>query len=313
MLIKRANSLLVYGETGTFKTSNVGRFARYIYEKTGKPTRLISGDGGGWLPVQAEIDAGIIDALRVVEADQPLSLLRKLSQGYWPVNDRLVLTDPTEIGGYAVETLTSLPTLVLRSLVRSGRKISEEVMGRFDEKIEVDGKSTVETFGAPAKSHYGFVQNFTLDLITNFGALPVDRVLFTALEGKGGDDITQQTVYGPATVGKAITDRLPAMVGDLLHFYAVPASTGRAEVRCYMDKHPDTQTKIMWPAKPRLQAGQLEAFEARWPERYFTLTPDSGIEQYLRFQDEVLSTETQAAKDWKASIDAARGQSAKAS
>jgi hypothetical protein len=308
MLIQRANTILVYGETGTFKTSNIGRFARYMYEKTGKPTRLVSADGGGWMPVQAEIDAGIIDALRIVESEQPLPLLRKLGQGYWPVDGKLQLADLSSIGAYAVEGLTSIPMLLLRHLVKTGRKVSEEVIGKFEEEIEVDGKKVKESFSAPSRSHYGFIQNFVLDMLASFRALPVERVLFTAHEGKGSDDITNQMVYGPATVGKAITDRLPSEVGDLIHFYAVPVGSAntakRLEVRCYMDKHPDTQTQILWPAKTRLQPEQLSEFNAKWPDKYFPLTLDQGIEMYLRFQDEARTKAT--AVEWKASIDQAR-------
>lgn len=308
MLIQRANTILVYGETGTFKTSNVGRFARYMYEKTGKPTRLVSADGGGWMPVQAEIDAGIIDALRIVEAEQPLPLLRKLGQGYWPVDGRLQLQGISEVGAYAVEGLTSIPMLLLRHLVKTGRKVSEEVIGKFEEEIEVDGKKVKESFSAPSRSHYGFIQNFVLDMLASFRALPVERVLFTAHEGKGSDDITNQMVYGPATVGKAITDRLPSEVGDLLHFYAVPIGVAGAksklEVRCYLDKHPDTQTQILWPAKTRLQPEQLPEFNKQWPERCFPLTLDQGVEAYLRFQDEARIKAT--AQEWKASIDKSR-------
>lgn len=309
MLINRANTLLVYGETGTYKTSNVGRFARYVYERTGKPTRLVSADGGGWMPVQAEIDAGIIDALRIVEAEQPLPLLRKLGQGYWPIDGKLVLSDLSDVGAYAVEGLTSIPMLLLRHLVKTGRKVSEEVIGKFEEEIEVDGKKVKETFSAPSRSHYGFIQNFVLDMLAAFRALPVERVLFTAHEGKGSDDITNQMVYGPATVGKAITDRIPSEVGDLLHFYATPVGGNRAklEIRCFMDKHPDTQTQVLWPAKTRLQPEQLEEFNKRWPERSFSLTLDQGIEQYLRFQDETRLQTGATATEWKASIDKARG------
>lgn len=301
---------MVYGETGTFKTSNVGRFARYIYEKTGKPTRLVSADGGGWMPVQAEIDAGIIDALRIVEAEQPLPLLRKLGQGYWPVDGKLQLSSLDTVGAYAVEGLTSIPMLLLRHLVKTGRKVSEEVIGKFEEQIEVDGKKVSEFFSAPSRSHYGFIQNFTLDMLASFRALPVERVLFTAHEGKGSDDITNQMVYGPATVGKAITDRIPSEVGDLLHFYAVPVSAGagksKLEVRCYLDKHPDTQTQIIWPAKTRLQPEQLGEFSKKWPEKCFPLTLDQGIEAYLQFQDDSRLNTGATTADWKASIDQQR-------
>ena len=55
-----ARTGLIYGESGTFKTTQIGTLARYIYRRTGKPIRLISADLGGWGPIQQEIDAGLI-------------------------------------------------------------------------------------------------------------------------------------------------------------------------------------------------------------------------------------------------------------
>lgn len=312
MLIKRANSILVYAESGRYKTSNVGRFARYEYERTGKKTRLISADGGGWQPLQSEIDAGIIEPLRVVEAENPLPLLRKLSQGYWPNEDHtsLVLGGLDDVGAYAVEGVSSLCTILLRNIVASGRKISQEVVGGFSEKINVDNKEVMVSFGNPSPSHYGFTQNEVLQLIANFRALPVDRVLFTSLEAKGKDDINDNsTVYGPAATGKALTDKLPPEFGDLIHFSGVQVGNN-LEVRCYMRAHPDTQTKILWPAKPRLQPSQLEAFDKLYPEGYYVLTPQRGIEEFLRFQDESREETAKAAREWKEAVDSRRGQQA---
>src|SRR6266566_2598144 len=61
------NTMVLYGPTGSRKTSQIGEFAKYIYEKTGKITRLVSTDGGGWAPIQDLINAGVIDAWRLVD------------------------------------------------------------------------------------------------------------------------------------------------------------------------------------------------------------------------------------------------------
>ena len=47
-----AATILTYGESGTGKTADVGGLALYIWEKTGKKTRLVSTDSGGWQSVQ---------------------------------------------------------------------------------------------------------------------------------------------------------------------------------------------------------------------------------------------------------------------
>lgn len=307
MLIQRANSLLVYGDSGRYKTTNVGRFARYMYEKTGKPIRVISADGGGWGPIQGEIDAGIIDALRVVESETPLPLLRKLGQGYWPKGQSLSLDGLDDVSAYAVESLQSLGTMLMRYIVRSGRKISEEVVGQFIESVSaIEGGAKDEKFSAPARSHYGFVQNELLGIIANFRALPVERVLFTAGEGKGTDDMTNQLVYGPLAIGKALTDRLPYEVGDLLHFQA-EAVNNKLEIRCYFKPHADAVTRVVWPAKARIQPSQLGALDKRWPMGYYPLTLEEGIEQYLEFQDQARLEEGKQLADWKQTVDAKRG------
>lgn len=310
MLIQRANSLLIYGDSGRYKTTNVGRFARYMYEKTGRPVRVISADGGGWGPMQGEIDAGIIDALRVVESEQPLPLLRKLGQGYWPKGQSLSLDGLDNVSAYAVESLQSLGTMLMRYIVRSGRKISEEVVGQFVESVpSIEGGMKDEKFSAPARSHYGFVQNELLGLIANFRALPVERVLFTAGEGKGQDDMTNQMVYGPLSIGKALTDRLPFEVGDLLHFQGA-AVNNQIEVRMYFKPHLDAVTKVAWPAKARLQPTQLGALDKRFPLGYIVLTLEDGIEKYLEFQDLAREQEAKDLAAWKAEIDNKRGVSA---
>ncbi len=61
----KANTHLIYGESGTFKTTAIGFFAEYIWRKYGKRTRLVSADGGGWFPVQKYVDAGIIEPYSV--------------------------------------------------------------------------------------------------------------------------------------------------------------------------------------------------------------------------------------------------------
>ena len=60
-----AKSILLYGETGTFKTSQIKYLARYIYERYGKTTRVIfTGASDGDL-TKPEENAGIIESYRI--------------------------------------------------------------------------------------------------------------------------------------------------------------------------------------------------------------------------------------------------------
>lgn len=320
------STMVLYGSTGSRKTSQLGDFAKYIYEKTGKTTRLISADGGGYGPVQNYVNAGIIEPWRLVEEPNPKSALMKASRGAWPeklvnglnVNNRII--EPSRgarrealkaVGAYAIEGWTSIASLLMRDSVSKGQKISEDVVGQFVEEGE--------TFGAPARSHYGFVQNLTLDYIRNFSSLQVERVCYTALEGKGEDKITNKLEYGPMVAGKAITAAIPQYVGDCLHFedYTIEVGVDKDSkaklletgVRAWFQQHPDPQTGVNWPAKSRLIPSKfLEFREKMGKYGYFNLN-EKGLGEYLRLQDDLLRSSSEDLRRWKEEVDKKRNGS----
>jgi hypothetical protein len=293
MIQQSAKSICLYGSTGSRKTTNIGRFARYIHESTGKMTRLVTAEGGNLEPVMEEIDDGLIEVAYVSEHKDLLAILRALSRGRWPedVGGKLKFggVNLGQVGGYAVEGITTIAVLMLRHLANEGRKINEEVVGQFTEgnlDMGLDPKDS--KFSAPARSHYGFVQNTILDIIQGFTALPISRVLFTAHEGKGQDDFSKQLVYGPAAVGKAATSAIPSYVGDLFHADVEDQGGGKEpKVYAYFKPHPDPQTKVLWPAKVRFSPNATPKLDERFPGGRIELTLQQGIDTYLRFQDEL--------------------------
>src|ERR1700678_1774529 len=60
-----ARSGCLYGSTGTYKTTAIAHFSRYIAETTGKATLLLSADGGGWTPCDEEIAVEMIRPYRL--------------------------------------------------------------------------------------------------------------------------------------------------------------------------------------------------------------------------------------------------------
>lgn len=325
------NTMVLYGPTGSRKTTQIGEFAKYIYEKTGKKTRLISCDGGGWGPIQDLINAGIIEAWRINEEKNPKVALVKASKGAWPDDIRnglrasKLITEPDPanraaflekagVGAYAIESWHSIAALLMQDVVAKGNKISEDVVGAFTETTEYGS----ESFGAPAKSHYGFVQNLILGLIRNFSSLPVERVVYTSIEGKGEDRLSKQLQYGPQVAGSAITAAIPTYVGDCLHFEDFVEDAGvdpanskqklvEPKVRVWFTQHPDLQTGVMWPAKPRVVGSKYEEFRQKiGPNGYFILGPKSHLGTYLALQDSLLASSSDAARIWKAGIDERR-------
>lgn len=320
------NTMVLYGPTGTRKTSQIGEFAKYIYEKTGKMTRLISADGGGWAPVQDLINAGIIEAWRATDEPDFLSAIKACAAGAWPKLHANGIRVPgpvvvpgdkhkalKDVGAYAVEGWASISNAAMGTLVDRGQKVNEDVVSKFTETGDFGSFS----FGAPSRGHYGFAQRFILDMIKGFTGLPVDRTLFTSLEGKGEDRISKQTVYGPAAAGGAITASIPQYVGDCLHFEDFYEDAGvdptndkqklkELRIRAWFQQHPDLTTGVLWPAKCRLVPSKVQAFKAIMGKQgYFDLNTLT-VKDYLQAQDDMLSSSTNEAREWKAAMDAAR-------
>ncbi len=309
----RASTHLVYGESGTFKTTQVGFFARWIHRKYGKKTRLVSAEG--WFPIEKYVRAGIIEPYGVgglvtqeimgpdgeMKTPSPLAVLRLLSKGYWPKVTKagtVRLMPPTpqdweEIGAYAVEGLMSIGDLLMQELRDTQRKVAEDAVSPFT--IKVDDNEV--KFCANNKAHYGFVQREVHAIVRGFSYLPVHNVLFTAHEGKGEDEGTKEPIRGPAIVGKAATPQVPSWVGDCIHAdsYAVKKTDEQSKltyyetlVRMWYVRHPDPVfTNISYPAKPRVDSEQLPKLRAKWPGGYFIPTTNAGLDEFLEYEEQL--------------------------
>jgi len=324
-----ADTCLIYGDSGTWKTTNLGFAAKYLYERTGgKIIRLISADGGKWKPVEPLVALGIIEPFYVAEVPAPLVLIRKLSIGYWP--DKLhngywdaktgKLLPPTpevwkRVGGYLIEGLTSLSDVEMEDLRDKQRKIGEDSVGNFTESGP--GGSGDEKFAANCRAHYGFVQREMLARLKSFSALPCDRVLFSAHEAKGTDEDTQAAIRGPALTGQKGTDKVPKEVGDCIHFEQYvkdvteedPITKGKftykqTSVRAYFMSHPDPVFKdILYKCKPRVPPETVGQLLAKYRGGFFEPTTEHGLDEFLRFEDELLTRATDGQRKWKEAID----------
>lgn len=282
--------------------------------------------------MQPEIDAGVINAYRC-NVEIPLPTLRKVSQGYWPVDPSktkavetdLRLVDWSKYGGMIVEGVTSISQALMRHLADNQIKTGEEATSPFSQRVIVDGVVKTETFAGNSKAHYGFTQNQLYSLITNFNSLPCDYVLFTGLEARAEED-DRTLIYGPQIAGKKATLLIPSWVGDCIHAQGTlvrktvqvpnPADPGKmiesevvdTVVRMYFKKHPDPVTGIMFPAKPRVTPEQIPALEKKYPGGYFEPQLDKGFDEYLKFVDELTVKQVGAVDEWRKKVDAKWGR-----
>jgi len=332
-----ARSLCLYGVSDAGKTAQLGRFARYVYEKTGKITRLVGADNGGWAPLQSYIDLGIIEAwslLPLAVSGQSIhAAVHLLARGHWPGvvrgknGDELKMLPANgetfkRVGAYAIDSGTGLAELIHGELRAKGPKIAQEASYQYSAVF--DGV-TVTQHGSN-KPYIGFVQDSIRTLITNFSALPVERVCWTFGEATGEDEV-RKSVYGPDVIGRALTGKMPKDFGDLLHFefYSAVASatpdpvTGKANPatprrRIYWMTHADPFTGVNYPAKPRIELTMWPELARKWPNGYLEpqVAPDGtvrdGLDAFLMAEDDLATKASTANAQWKERTDRERAK-----
>jgi len=345
-----AELILVYGGTGSFKTAQLKFLAKYAYKAWGKRTRLASCDGGGWKPLESSVKAGLIEAWGVSTLENPRTVLRKLSQGFWPkpLNGKLVLAEDKrhladKIGVFALEGLTSVANVIMRDALNKQMVVAGDQKGErgaisFDEKVQtinpIDGKelTVTEKYSFATQGNYNDAQRATYDFCTNLRSLPIPIVYLTALEARGEEEDTKKTIIGPAVVGKAMTAQVGSWVGDQIHaedyFVNEPDPTDKppagvdaklykprmkqvTKARYWFIRHPDQVTGMLFPAKPRLDPDQIPELLKIYPGGYFEPTEHSGIEVYLEVVDKLQAAATDDLVEWMKAQDALRETAAK--
>ena len=337
-------TICLYGRSGTFKTTQIGFLSQYIYERTGKITRLISADGGGWKPLLPYIEGGLIEPYSIRNEANPIFTLHKLVQGYWPTKlesgkrlSKEFSLDTSNIGAYAIEGVTTISELIIDhlagkklgmnpayslTLTASGESITsgQESVKKFDagEKfIDTQGQALGDVIsGAYSQDHYGYVQKTVIEKLVMSWNLPVELVLWTSHEATAEDDLTRTAIYGPALVGKKGTPKIGRNVGVLIHAEPFNVTKPNApntkpieatEVRYYFMSHPNQlMPKVTWECKPRIPSVLMPELLKKWPDAYFTPTVTKGLDEYLRLEDSLINKGTNDIREWKQKLDAAK-------
>lgn len=310
--MSRTRTTLIYGDSGAGKTTQLYFLARdYLAENPTKKVRLISCSGGGWLPFEDSgmIERGEVQALDLtkiaVDGNQALASIRALSIGNWPVEvaskgnlngGKLHLAmedickpsqeDKANVGMYLFEDMTQLARLLLTHL---GGK--EEGTGfKHAWKIEEGGY----TVGGLQEGHYGLVQNEIYKIICmgfcSIATLNIDRLVVTALVGKGEDKRTKQPMYGPKSAGDATTPEIPSWFNECFHLDVDTYMTDEGGVktlhedrRGWWQKHLDAETGVPYPAKVRFMPEHMELLTKKWPMGYIPLEPTQGLDKFYKF------------------------------
>lgn len=292
-----ARTIVAYGDSGTYKSTNARFFAQYLFEKTGKPVRLISAEDSSKIVFQPLIEIGVVEPVFMTKVREPLVMLRRLARGEWPTFNEKgeAQWQPLEkwrgnVSGYIIEGLSSISEQLLEDQRDNHRFLREQKSDAF----EIGS----EKFAVASQTAIGFVQMEMLRHLRSFGSLPVDRVLWTAHEAKGKEEDSGLPIRGPALVGTAKTAGIQKYCGVLLHF-----DTVQGKVRVYYEAHPDpTFPNLNYKAKTTIPAEQIAELRNIFKGGYFEPTPNGGLDKFLEVEEKLVAASASNLGEWKEKV-----------
>ena len=246
MALERS-STLVYGDSGTGKTTLGLSLVRYVHREFGKKVRMVLGDFQEGETLAPFLRSGLVEALDISQYPHCFELLSYLAMGHWPDPGGLKdwpTKDPKaiqslkpstpetwkQVGGYIFDSLTGYCSLYMRNMEH--RAARGEKLGQDPPITIKDGTVNV---GGNSMAHYGFAQRRILDFVEKAKCLPCHR-LFTALETKAEDKTVAGKAYviGPEMAGKAMTPTIPKAFGNVFNLVHEPVKDKR-ERRLYLN------------------------------------------------------------------------------
>jgi hypothetical protein len=287
MLHIKPKADLIYGASKTRKTSNIGLVALYIYERYHKRTRLVTLDGGGYDPIISLVNEGIVVPwFPIARPKFTISTIDLACQGWWPkdpddpASPLVAHTAETweDIGCVAFEGLTSMGDSFLRQLKADKAHLSQDPSYTYAEQgVDVEdatGKkgSRVISYSGGNMSYYGSVQDQLYDFVIKSHQLPCEKVIWTALEGKGEEEGSRAPTYGPSIAGKKSIGKAPQWFGNCVHIEQLVERVPNAQTKqidvverpvMYLRTHADPLTNIPFPCGTRAPfqfASELPAY-----------------------------------------------------
>lgn len=300
----KPRTIIIYGDSGSTKTSQAYHLARWINQKTGLKGRMIGANASDSAPFEDSgmLESGTVDFFDISDRTLALADLRRLSTGYWPrdgakgpkgnkayfKSDENCLTSPKkweEIGFYIIEGITGISSLFLNHI----RNQEEGVGFKHSFKYEEDGY----IIGGLQEGHYGLVQQEIYKLVVQgFACLPVKYIVMTALIGKGEDKRKAETVYGPKSAGQASTFEIPAWFMDCFHLDTVIEETEKGNVErrvAWFERHNDKDTGIPYLAKPRILPELYPELRKVFPNGYVPLGFKRGLDKFYEEMEKIVS------------------------
>ena len=298
MSVIKPRSVMLYGVSGSTKTSQVYHLVKYVLGlpgNEGKKFLMIHSDGGGYAPF---VDSGMVERGQVEVFDfsyreHAMSDFRKLSQGYWPrrtkdgreyfvKDDKCKLTDAENqmIAGYIIEGMSSSAQTLITHCSNQTEGVGFKESWKYEEEEE--------TIIGLQQGHYGLIQKEVYSAhMKGFNNRPVPWLVYTSLLGKGEDKQKRETVYGPQVAGNATTPQVPSWFMDCLHldrakWHDDKSNKDKEGMVAWFTEHNDSETNVPYLCKARCMPEIFPKLLEYFPNGFVPLGFEHGIDLYFR-------------------------------
>lgn len=222
MPIRRKPVELVYGKSGSGKTTWWLKLAIHFWKTQGLRTRVYHGMGGEET-IYAAIDQGeipedAIDLLDYTPLPNANETCQMMVEGKLATRNDVtgkVTWEKTPLDGiglFIFEGLTPMSNYLLRELAG----LAAAGLGKFGQDTPIMYTSGELKCGGNPPSHFGIVQRDILRLVEESRRLP-GWIIWTAHEREAEDRETQEKLIGPDVAGKALTGKIGGSFGNTIH------------------------------------------------------------------------------------------------
>lgn len=237
-------TILLYGNSGSGKSCQIGEVAEHLYRTKQLRTRLYTADRGGWDSIRPYVELEVAPGKPIIEAipmfDDPFIWVDHAVRGdKWNGTKWVPGVDP-DIGMYAFEGMTSMADAEMSWMADAASK-GVNIGGGGSFSFTVKGVTEQLKIGSNNMAHYSVAQQQIFDKSTQSMYLP-GIVLWTAGDRRGEDD-ANGGVVGPQTAGKAQTAEVPRWFKYTFRI-AVELMPGMPPKHVlYTDRHVELQSK----------------------------------------------------------------------
>ena len=242
MLLLPSDNLLLYGLTGSGKTTQVAAVIRQMVKETGKKALAFVSDWGSVAPLLALEQQGVVDLERYRYGADAFLWIDQIVQGKRQVNGKWVLPDHSQYCLAVMESLSGMGDLGLHVLghqVAEGKNVGGDAMRAPSLAIASTGGTIHIASNSP--THYGMIQKFLLEKVWQSQLLPFP-VIWTAHEDVAAPE--KRDDQGSIRAEVAVAPGVRGMIGPLVAGHALTMHLGKYFVLMFRLKQEVTATGV---------------------------------------------------------------------